>query len=141
MLSSYKVFIDATSRIKYSSFYIKGLYHVFGKKNVSFSNKYFDDLKRKEQPYSYDHYMAFVIIKPDNITEKIIIDFCDPIIVQEKAYEWCDKYAKINFNELLTDKKFHAKMISIPPGFGIKIWGLWETIFYCGCNFLKCKLA
>jgi len=141
MPDSYKVFIDATCRMKYSSFYISGLYHVFGKKNVSFSNKYFDDLKRKEQPYSFDHYMAFVIISPNNITEKIIIDFCDPIIVQQKAYEWCDKYAKINFNSVLTDKKFHSKMISIPPGFGIRIWGLWKTIIYCGWNLLKCKLS
>lgn len=38
-----KVYIDANSSIPYGSFYIEGLKDIFGNKNVSFSNKYFND--------------------------------------------------------------------------------------------------
>ena len=134
-----KVFIDPSCRILYSSFYIQGLYNEFGKENVSFSTKYFKELKRKQESHSYDHYMAFVVIIPDNSTTKIIIDFRDKPSVKESAYEWSDKYAKINFNINLTDKRFHDKMISIPPGFGIKIWNIWETAYYCCLNYIRCK--
>lgn len=141
MIRGKKVFIDPTSGIWYSSFYIKGLYDVFGEKNVSFSSEYFGELKRKEESHSFDHYMAFVVISLDNIISKYIIDFRDKPSVKESAYFWCDKYAKINFNLNLTDKRYHDKIISIPPGFGIKIWNFWETAFYCFSNLMKCRLS
>ena len=136
-----RVIIDPTSRILYSSFYIKGLFRVFGKKNVSFSTNNFMELNRKKESHSYDHYMAFVVISPNNSLNKFIIDFRDKPSVKESAYEWCDKYAKINFNINSTDKRFHDKMISISPGFGIKIWNLWDTAYYCCSNFIKCKFS
>ena len=136
-----KVIIDPTSRILYSSFYIKGLVNVFGKKNVSFSAKYFGELKRKKESHSYDHYMAFVVISPSHSINKIIIDFRDKPSVKESAYKWCDKYAKINFNINLTDKRYHDKIISIPPGFGISIWNFYETAYYCCSNFILCKFS
>lgn len=133
-----KVFIDPSIRIQYSSFYIKGLYDVFGKENVNFSKKYFKELKRKTESHSYEHYMAFVIVKKNEL-KKYIIDFRDKRSVKESAYNWCNKYAKINFSDTLTDKSFHKKMVSIPPGFGIKVWEKHETIFYCISNLLKCN--
>lgn len=134
------VYIDPSVRIEYSSFYIKGLYNVFGKENVNFSRKYFKQLKRKIEPHSYDHYMAFVVVRKDEI-KKYIIDFRDKRSVKESAYQWCDKYAKINFSDILTDKCYHDKMLSIPPGFGIKIWGKYDMAFNCFNNFLKCNFA
>lgn len=136
-----KVFIDPTSNIWYSSFYIKGLYDIFGKKNVSFSAKYFGELKRKEEPHSYDHYMAFVIFGSDKTISKHIIDFRDKPSVKESAYNWCHNYAKVNFNLNLTDKRYHDKIISIPPGFGIKIWNIWETAFYFHSNLVKSSFS
>lgn len=135
-----RVYIDPSSRIFYSSFYIQGLYDVFGKKNVFFSNKYFKQLKRKVESHSYDHYIAFVLIKGYQ-TEKYIIDFRDKRSIKESAYDWCDKYAKVNFSFIHTKERFHDKIVSIPPGFGIKIWSKYETAYYCFANYLKCKLS
>lgn len=135
-----KIIIDCSSQILYSSFYIKGLYEVFGKKNISFSSEYFKTLKRRNESHSFDHYMALIIITP-NKKQKIIIDFRDKVSVKENAYKWCDKYAKVNFNKDLTDIRFHDKMISIPPGFGIKIWNFWETIYNCCFNLIKCRFS
>ena len=114
---------------------------MFQKKNVLFSDKYFKSLKKRDDKNSYDHYMAFVVVHPDDSVLKIIIDFRDKPSVKESAYDWSDRYAKVNFNIHLTEKRFHEKMISIPPGFGIKIWNFWETGFYCVSNLLKCKFS
>jgi len=141
MVSKIKVVIDPSSRILYSSYYIEGLYQVFGRKNVSFSSKYFRTLKRREELNSYDHYMAFVVIYPDDKIHKFVIDFRDKTSIKESAYEWSDKYAKINFNADLTDKKFHDKILSIPPGFGIRIWNLLTTAYYCISNFIRLKFS
>lgn len=132
-----KIIIDPTSRILYASFYIEGLYQVFGKKNVTFSAKYFSDLKRETEDFAFEHFFAFVLINSDKIT-KYIIDFCDPNDINMTAYEWCDYYAKINL-DLEHDFNSQEKIISIPPSFGIKIWNLPETIFHCINNFIKCK--
>lgn len=134
------VYIDPSVRIKYASFYIKGLYDIFGKENVRFSRKYFKDLKRRTESHSYDHYMAFVTETGKEIN-KYIIDFRDKRSVKQSAYNWCDKYAKINFSPLLTNKRFHQKIVSIPPGFGINIWGKFDMAYYCISNLLKCKLS
>ncbi|GEC79717.1 glycosyltransferase [Flavobacterium aquatile] len=132
-----KIIIDPTSRILYASFYIEGLYQVFGKKNVTFSTKYFSDLKRKKEEFAFEHYFAFVVINSNKMT-KYIVDFCDPNDINSTAYDWCDYYAKINL-ELNQNVNFQEKIISIPPSFGIKIWNHPETIYNCISNLIKCK--
>ncbi len=139
MRKKIQIFIDPSCKVTYSSYYIEGLYAEFGKTNVSFSARHFKELKSNEESYSHDHYMAFVVVMPDNSITKVIIDFRDKPTVKESAYKWSDKYAKINFNTDLTDKRFHDKMILIPPAFGIKIWNFLETGYYCFSNFIKCK--
>jgi len=135
-----KVIIDPSNRMKYSSFYIKGLEEVFGKDNISFSTKYFTGLNRKTESHSFDHYMAFVL-KDDNQLQKIIIDYRDKVTIKENAYEWCDKYAKINYNKEFTKLLSTEKIISIPPGFGIRIWGFWKTNHYCFINLARCNFS
>jgi hypothetical protein len=139
MKNKIKILIDPSCKIEYSSYYIKGLYDEFGKGNVSFSSRYFKELKRKEESHSHDHYMAFVVVRPDKSLTKIIIDFRDKPSVKERAYKWSDKYAKINFNAQLTDKIFHDKMMLIPPAFGVKIWNFLETGYYCFSNLIRCN--
>ncbi len=141
MNNSPKIYIDPTICILFSSFYIKGLYEVFGKKNVSFSTTYFKELRRREESHSFDQYMAFVVISPDQSIKKIIIDYRDKPSVKESAYAWCDCYAKININSILTDKKFHDKLISIGPEFPVRIWNIWETIYHCAFNFMRCRFS
>ena len=65
MSNKSKIIIDASSRILYTSFYIKGLYDVFGKKNVTFSATHFTDLNRHTNQFSFEHYFAFKIIDSD----------------------------------------------------------------------------
>lgn len=80
-----------------------------------------------------------MIVSPNNTHTKVIIDYHDKPIVMESAYEWCDIYAKININDILTDSRFFEKMVNIPPGFGIKPWNKSEAVFHCFKNYLKCR--
>lgn len=137
---STKVIVDPSSKMVYSSFYIKGLYDIYGKRNVSFSRKYFKSLKRKTELHSWDQYMAFVLIESGTV-KKYIIDFRDKTSVKESAYDWCDKYGKINFNKERTDKRFHDKMVSIAPGYAVRTWNMLESAYLCIQNLILCRFS
>ena len=134
-----KIYIDPSSNIIYSSYYVKGLYEVFGKENVKFSAGYFEGLDKKNEEYSYDAYMAFVILNEAKM-HKVIVDFGDDSPVRKNAYQWCDVYSKININPaMLNDDK--AKLLSITPGFGIKIWTVFEALYHSFSNLVKIKFS
>ncbi|GHT63953.1 hypothetical protein AGMMS50239_20800 [Bacteroidia bacterium] len=128
-----KVYIDPRSTINYSSFYIQGLYDYLGKNHVHFSSKYFDDLKE------IDMLMAFVIIENDK-KKKYIIDYRDQDNLIDSAYQWTDIYAKINVNTTTHTLDTQKKLITIPPGFGIKIWNPLLLFFHLFVNFCKAKI-
>lgn len=130
----YKVFLDASTNVIYSSYYIKGVYNVFGKENVKFSSKYFKNLARREDDWSYDSYMPVIITK-DEKEYKFIIDFGDDVPIRKNAYQWCDVYAKINYCPEKTGN--FEKVISIAPSFGIRIWNFWQIIFFSISNLFK----
>lgn len=141
MSNKSKIIIDASSRILYTSFYIKGLYDVFGKKNVTFSATHFTDLNRHTNQFSFEHYFAFKIIDSNGSIKKVVVDFCDSLDVNKNAIEWCNFYAKINFNFNDTNKDYLNKIILIPPGFGIKIWNKRNTLYHCLSNLMKSNFS
>ena len=132
-----KIIIDPSTNIVYSSFYIKGLYQFFGKRNVRFarSMKFFKDLQRKEVPCAYDQYLAFVIVEDKKI-HRVIIDFREEPSIDEKAHNWCDVYGKVNLNKKLTNSRFLSKIINIPQSIANNLYGFWETTFLCFRNYI-----
>ena len=120
------VYIDASCDIQYSSFYIYGLYELYGKKRVKFSSKYFTNFKHD------NHFFAFVL-KDDTQLKKVIIDFTDSALIDETALQWSDRYGKINYD----GKHKSEKIIPIGPSFGIRIYSLPQTLFYAMFNLLK----
>lgn len=135
---NYKIFIDASTNIIYSSYYIKGFYEIFGKDNVKFSSKLFHSLDRKNDEWSFDSYMPVIIQMSKNSSYKLIIDFGDDTPVRKNAYSWCNVYAKINYCPSITGK--YDKVISIAPSFGIKIWNINQIIYFSIKNLIKLKL-
>ena len=117
---------------------MKGLYDFVGKGNVFFSSKYFTTLNKKGDAYSYDSYMALVIIE-DEILYRVIIDFGDDYPIRKNAYKWCDVYGKINYDPIRTPTELQAKILSIPPGFGIKIWNIFDALWFSVSNLLKLR--
>ena len=122
-----KVFVDPSCDIQYASFYIYGLHQTYGKKNVTFSSKYFKQFRHN------NHFFAFVV-KDETSLKKVVIDFTDSRIIDTTALNWCDVYGKINLDDSI---KKNNKTIPIGPSFGIQIYSLFETIWYAFTNLIK----
>jgi hypothetical protein len=121
------VFIDPSCDIHYASYYVYGLYALYGKKKVKFSSNYFKDFKHD------NHSFAFVMVEGTNV-KKIIIDFTDSSLMDATALDWCDVYGKIN----LEASQLHLeKVVAIGPSFGIQIFGFTATLWYAISNMLK----
>ena len=133
---STELYIEPLIKISYSSFYIQGLYDVFGKKNVHFSADYFKDLDKQGDLWSYDSYMAVVMIK-NGKKHNIIIDFGDDVPIRKNAYQWCHVYAKINYFPEKTLADTQNKIVVIPPGFAIKTWNALEIFYNLLSNLYK----
>lgn len=122
------VYIDAACDILYSSYYIYGLKQMF--KRVRFSSKYFR---------SFKHNNAFVpfVVKDEKGLHKFIVDFGDSYVIDEAALEWCDVYGKININDEKSPLSEHPKVVSIGPGFGLRLYSKPKTWRLAFANYSK----
>lgn len=126
------IYVDPACNINYCSFYLVGLWEVFGKKNVKFTSKYFKSLH-----YRVDsHCLAFIV---DG--KKYIIDYADSNqIFYADFLEWADIYGKVNYNPKYLPKKYKDKIKPISPNFGIANFGKnkWEALYHCLRSYIKC---
>lgn len=127
--SKYKVYIDPSCDILYSSFYIQGLYEIFGKKNVKFSSHNFKQFQHN------NHFLAF-ILECNLIQYKMIIDFTDVNRINEKALQWSHIYGKVNLDSSAISSN---KVIPIGPSFGVKLFSLVDTFRYALSNLYNSK--
>lgn len=127
-----KVFVDPACNINYGSFYIKGLWDVFGRNNVMFNSKYFKNLYYTSQT----HCMAFVV----NET-RYVIDWADSnAVFYDNFLQWADIYGKVNYNKDCIEYGWRDKVKPVSPNFGIGCFGKdkWEATMLCLKNYLKC---
>lgn len=122
-----RVYIDSSCDILYSSYYIHGLYSIYGRKNVKYKSRYFRSFKHD------NHFFAF-IITDDKRTQKIVIDFTDSSIINEAALLWADVYGKINYDTNINDSD---KIVAIGPSFGIQIYNLFDTLTHAILNLIR----
>jgi len=125
-----KIVIDPIANIYYSSFYIQGLYDKFGKKNVVFNSAPFINIANREDNFNF-------IITRDGIERKYSVHFDDLYKIKKELYDWCDVYGNVNTNLEKTPVEFYPKLVSLSPSFGIRIWNLPQTLYYCTSNLLK----
>jgi len=125
-----KIIIDPHVNVYYASFYIHSLYEKFGKRNVVFKSSPFKELKDRAQNFNF-------IISVDGNETKYSIHFDDPYDIKENLYEWCDVYGNVNANFDKTPLDYQAKLISLTPSFGIRVWSFPQTLFFCISNLLK----
>jgi glycosyltransferase involved in cell wall biosynthesis len=123
-----KVYIDSACDILYSSFYIEGIRKIFKRRSIEFSSKYFTEFRHN------NNFFCFVV-EEEKHTLKIVIDFSDGTKIDNKAYNWSNVYAKINI--LYKDFGKYKKLISIGPGFGVRIFSIPATTYYAISNLLK----
>lgn len=131
-----KILIDPIVNIFYGAFYVKGLYDIFGKNNVKFSAKPFEKLSITSRMFGFSF-----VIDNQQYQRKYVISFEDSYKVIDELYEWCDVYGSVNANFSKTPEKYHDKLVSLPPSFGIRIWSLYKTIYYAVTNLIKSKIS
>lgn len=124
--------------IQYSAFYIYGLRQVFGRDNVCFAGKSQMDLFFK----SNINLFSFLVSENDNSTgfTRIVIDHSDfNYLYDEEIYKWADIYGKINTNREITPFDAYPKMVCLASNFGLRCFGLTESIEIALSNFVKVK--
>lgn len=123
-----KAFIDPRCDIRYAAFYIYGLYQTLGKHNVKFSGQYSRQVSFDESDYVIDRILLCTFVEKDCVVKKVAIDARDPRTFMEKAYQWCDIYAKTNYKSTEDNGTHQEKLLLLPPSFGFRIWNTLETI-------------
>lgn len=126
------VYVDPACNINYGSFYIKGLWNLYGRKNVEFTSRYFKKLK-----YTTDsHCIAFVVAG-----KKYVIDFADSNrLFYDCFLEWADEYGKVNYFQEAIPQKWAHKVHRVGANFGIGCFGRnkYTATLKCLINFSKC---
>ena len=123
-----KAFIDPRCDIRYAAFYIYGLYQTLGKHNVKFSGQYSRQVSFDESDYVIDRILLCTFVEKDCVVKKVAIDARDPRTFMEKAYQWCDIYAKTNYKSTEDNGTHQEKLLLLPPSFGFRIWNPFKTI-------------
>lgn len=130
-----KLKIDPRCRINYASYYIKGLWDLYGTENVTFESLTYEE-NLYENLSDYNKCFNFVAI--DNGQScNIVIDFDDGDSISTKHYKWCDIYGKVNVKR--EDLNKYDKIIAIGPSFGIDITGYHSFLLLLQMFFLKQK--
>ena len=130
-----KLKIDPRCRINYASYYIKGLWDLYGTENVTFKSlTYEENLYENLQDYN----KCFNLVAIDNgQSRNIVIDFDDSDSISTKHYKWCDVYGKVNVNK--EDLNKYDKIIAVGPSFGIDITGYHSILLLFQAFFLQQK--
>lgn len=127
-----KVFVDPACNINYGSFYVKGLWDLFGRDNVIFTSKYFHSLRYTTQT----HCLAFVISDT-----RYVIDWADSNeVFYDDFLQWSDVYGKVNYNAACLPGFNREKIKVISPNFGIGCFGgnRYQAVIICLSNYWKC---
>lgn len=123
-----KVYIDPRCDIRYAVFYIYGLYQTLGKHNVKFSGQYSRQVSFDESDYVIDRILLCTFVEKNCVIKKVAKDARDPRTFMEKAYQWCDIYAKTNYKSTEDNGKHQEKLLLLPPSFGFRLWNPFKTI-------------
>lgn len=110
-----RVVIDGVyGNLLYESYYIYGLTCLAGKRNVSFSSDPFMSLSGCKGRMG-----VFLFMLDD---KRYAISYNDSYEIIEPIYDWCDVYGSVNANFAKTPEKYHDKLVSLCPSFGIQCW-------------------
>ena len=125
-----KVIIDPAFNVYYSAFYVKALIDKFGDESVFYDGKLFIKLTDRIINFNF-------VINRNGVDTKYTIHVDDPYHIKPEFYDWCDVYGSVNANFGQTLEKYHDKLVSLVPSFGIRLWNLPQTIHYACMNGMR----
>ncbi len=127
-----KICVDPACNINYCSFYIKGLWDLFGKCNVVLTSDGFEILHYPQNT----HCLAFII---DDV--RYVIDFADSNkVFYDNFLNWSDVYGKVNYKPDNLPEIWRNKIKPVGPNFGIGCFGSnkFSASLYCLLSYTKC---
>lgn len=130
-MGNMKVIVDNADDILYKSFYVYGLGELFGKNAVVFSSRPFAELTKRARNTKS---MRFLLQGPGT-SRRYVIACNDSYEIDEELYNWCDVYGSVNANFSKTPEKYHDKLVSLCPSFGVCCWNAPQTIFHALCDW------
>jgi len=125
-----KIIINPLVNVYYSSFYIKGLIDLYGKKSIVFDAKPFSEIRNMDANFNF-------ILEEKGLQKKVSVHWNDTYEINQDCYKWCDVYGCVNTNWKLTPNDYKEKLVCLAPSFGIRLWNKYETLFYAVSNYLK----
>ena len=125
-----KVIIDPAFNVYYSAFYVKALIDKFGDESVFYDGKLFIKLTDRIINFNF-------VINRNGVDTKYTIHVDDPYHIKPEFYDWCDVYGSVNANFGQTLEKYHDKLVSLVPSFGIRLLNLPQTIHYACMNGMR----
>ena len=126
-----KVIIDNADDILYKSFYVYGLAELFGQNSLCFSSRPFVELTKRARNTKS---MRF-LLHGSGTSRRFVIDCNDSYEIDEELYNWCDVYGSINANYSKTPEKYHEKLVSLCPSFGVRCWNMPQAVFHALCDW------
>lgn len=132
-----EIIIDPRFSYYYASFYLYGLHQVYA--SCKFRKECIVDLPFGNLGHSNDRLLCYMIKDNSGGARKIVIDYRDQTSIIDSFYDWADIYAKINVNETETIVSDKSKLRLIAPGFGIRYYNLWQTLWNAFSNLLLIK--
>lgn len=120
-----KVIIDPVDDILYMSYYVYGLTELFGSGNVSFSPQLFTELSTESRHTKSTRF----IVEKDGKERRYVIHGDDTYQIHDELYRWCDVYGCVNANFDKTPEKYHQKLVSLCPSFGIRCWSISQSVW------------
>ncbi|MBW4715365.1 glycosyltransferase [Prevotella denticola] len=133
-----KVYIDPRTEYRYTSFYRLGLYNLFGKNNILYSVKPFEDLMITNAN-QYGCGMEVVFDNEYGKITKVYFDIKDVAEIEKDKYDWCDIYSKVNIK--FGDLEKYDKLFVPGPNFAIRNRSLIGLLTFGLKNFLRGKAS
>lgn len=97
----------------YYSFYVQGIFDIFGKSVIQFSSRPFPDIPSTQ--------LAFIFTNQKKL--HVVIDAYDGAMIKDRTgLEWCDVYGKVNLTLPVIPKDMAHKCLPIGPSFAVQVW-------------------
>ncbi len=118
-----RVIVYPDMNLPYASYYMAGLYQLFGKDNVRFAS-----VKELQLFPVKSGLLLFLVYTAENDFKKICIDYNDSNELKNQVvYDWSDIYGKVNTNFDKTPLDRFRKIKVLGPNFGIRILSFPES--------------
>ena len=114
MKRNIQILVDPRSNYAYSSYYILGLQHIYGKSAIQYTYAPFKTLG------DMGNDMRFIIQEGDK-QKKVFLHLNDSYVLQVDDYAWCDVYGCVNANYAKYPGDTYPKLRSLVPSFGIRV--------------------